>query len=383
MIEITQDFDAGNIEVVSCDDPADIRLQIRHDAQSDFYQWFYFQLSGARHSHCTIKILNGNGAAYPDGFNNYRVLYSYDREEWLRHDTQLQDGVLAFEFTPETDSVYFAYFVPYSMVRHQSLIDAAAQAPHCSHELLGQSLDGQNLDLLVLAEPSAETASARKNCWIIARQHPGETMAEWWMEGCIEKLLDSGDALTKSLLNKCAIYLVPNMNPDGSRRGHLRTNARGYNLNREWAEPSMESSPEVYLVKKAMAASGVDFLLDVHGDESLPYCFIAGTEGLSDWSNTRQAQLDFYRTTLAELNADFQTEKGYPPKPRGSANLTMSTAQTAHQYGCLAMTLEMPFKDTTATPDEKYGWSTARSKRLAHSCLEAMNRYLESESQGP
>lgn len=38
---------------------------------------------------------------------------------------------------------------------------------------------------------------------------------------------------------------MPNMNPDGSIRGHLRTNAKGANLNREWKEPTEERSPEV------------------------------------------------------------------------------------------------------------------------------------------
>ena len=35
------------------------------------------------------------------------------------------------------------------------------------------------------------------------------------------------------------------MNPDGSYRGHLRTNACGANLNREWKAPNLEHSPEV------------------------------------------------------------------------------------------------------------------------------------------
>ena len=34
------------------------------------------------------------------------------------------------------------------------------------------------------------------------------------------------------------------MNPDGSWRGHLRTNASGANLNREWADPTPDKSPE-------------------------------------------------------------------------------------------------------------------------------------------
>ena len=40
---------------------------------------------------------------------------------------------------------------------------------------------------------------------------------------------------------------VPNMNPDGSYRGHLRTNAKGANLNREWKNPTPEYSPEASL----------------------------------------------------------------------------------------------------------------------------------------
>lgn len=375
-MQISQEFDSGNIEVIDASRHDDIRLQIRRDEQSGFYQWFHFRLTGAKGLPCRLTITNAAGAAYPDGFRNYRVLVSYDRQEWRRHDTSLNGGELSIAITPEQDSVYFAYFIPYSMERHHDLIARALQSPMCSHQNLGATLDGQDLDLLKL---TAASSSAKRRCWIIARQHPGESMAQWWMEGCIEKLLDPEDPLSQQLLRDNEIYLVANMNPDGSRRGHLRTNAAGRNLNREWESPSMDASPEVYLVKQAMLATGVDFFLDVHGDESLPYCFIAGTEGLANWSEQDQARLDFYRGRLAELNPDFQTEKGYPPKPRGTANLTMSTAQTAHLHSCLAMTLEMPFKDTTATPDPVYGWSTQRCKTLAHSCLQAMADYLTSD----
>ena len=43
------------------------------------------------------------------------------------------------------------------------------------------------------------------------------------------------------------------MNPDGSYRGHLRTNASGANLNREWKKPTLEHSPEVNCTSKQNA----------------------------------------------------------------------------------------------------------------------------------
>ena len=374
-MHISQNFDGGNIEIVSAESASDIRLNIRHDKDSEFYQWFYFRLSGARGVACTLKILNAAGAAYPKGFEDYRVAYSYDRQQWHRWPTTLVDSELTIEITPEQDSLYFAYFTPYSMERHADLIARSLQSPRCNLEVLGQSLDGQDIDLLKISGGGSEPT---KQCWLIARQHPGETMAQWWMEGALEWLLDAENEKSRALLERCTFYIVPNMNPDGSRRGHLRTNAAGRNLNREWADPALDSAPEVYVVREAMAREGVDFFLDVHGDESLPYCFIAGVEGLAGWDAQSQAQLDFYKNRLAELNPDFQTVVGYPPKAPGEANLTMAGGHVGEHYGCLAMTLEMPFKDTTATPDEAVGWNGPRSKGLAHSCLVAIGDYFDS-----
>ena len=170
------------------------------------------------------------------------------------------------------------------MERHAELLGRALGAPGVALKTLGETLDGQPLDLLRFGTPGAPP------CWIVGRQHPGETMAEWWMEGFLDRLLDARDALGRALCAKACFHVVPNMNPDGSRRGHLRTNAAGVNLNREWLEPSAERSPEVLLVRRRMAESGVDFCLDVHGDEALPYNFIAGPEGVPGYS-ARQAEL--------------------------------------------------------------------------------------------
>jgi len=374
-LQISQAFDSGNIEVVSADDPMDIQLNIRKDNNSDFYQWFYFRVSSVADQQLKIRILNAAGAAYPEGWNNYQVCYSYDRQRWYRLGTTYEDGELSFGLTLQHGLIYFSYFAPYSMEQHHNLITFAQHAKRCSHSVLGQTLDGQDIDLLTF---SRNDGKERLKCWIMARQHPGETMGEWWMEGFIDALMGGSKEIAKAVLNVADVYIIPNMNPDGSRRGHLRTNAAGRNLNREWAEPSMEASPEVFIVKQAMLETGVDFFLDVHGDESLPYCFIAGTEGLANWSEKQQAQLDYFKDRLLQLNPDFQVNEGYPPKQPGQANMTMSTAQTAHLHDCLAMTLEMPFKDTIDTPDARYGFSIGRSERLGRACLEAMLDYLDS-----
>src|SRR3546814_5147097 len=94
--------------------------------------------------------------------------------------------------------------------------------------------------------------------------------------GALERLTDVADPVARRLREKATFHIVPNMNPDGSFHGHLRTNAAGVNLNREWHAPTLERSPEVLHVLKRMDETGVDFAMDVHGDESIPHVFLAG-----------------------------------------------------------------------------------------------------------
>jgi murein tripeptide amidase MpaA len=183
--------------------------------------------------------------------------------------------------------------------------------------------------------------------------------------------------VARLLRQKATFHIVPNMNPDGSRRGHLRTNAVGINLNREWHEPSMERSPEVLLVRGAMDASGVDFAIDVHGDEAIPAVFLAGFEGIPSITGRQLGLYHRYRDTLAARTPDFQTKKGYPVAGEGRANLSMSTNQVAERFGAVAMTLEMPFKDNDDLPDADFGWSPARSVQLAKDCLAVLAEMID------
>ena len=368
-ITISSAFDAGNIRMTGQDGDT-ISLEIVNDHLSDFYQWFYFRVAGAGGREITLNITNCAGAAYPDGWPDYKACLSIDREDWARIDgTSYADGVLTMRFTPETDCVWVAYFAPYSMERHHDLISTVAALPGVGYESLGKSLDGQDIDCLTIGE-------GELNVWLYARQHPGESMAEWWMEGALEKLTDPDDPIARVLRDSCSFNIVPNMNPDGSRRGHLRTNAAGTNLNREWHAPSAEKSPEVLCVRNRMDSTGVDFAMDIHGDEAIPANFLAGFEGIPSLKPEQTALFAKYSDTLERLSPDFQTRQGYEIPAPGEANLSMSTTQLAERFGCVSMTLEMPFKDNFDLPDEVYGWSPERSKYLAAACLDALYAML-------
>ena len=370
-IRITSSFDGGNIVVESIEGGR-ATLTLARDRESEFNQWFAFRISCPANAELELKIVGLDRSAYPQGWPDYRACVSEDRVTWNRANTDYDEdqGALTIRYAPAGGIAWFAYFAPYSMERHHDLIAEAATVEGVAHRTLGETLEGQPIDCL-------SVGTGEQQVWFYARQHPGETMAEWWMEGAVQMLTDPADPHARLLHEKATIHLVPNMNPDGSRRGHLRTNYAGVNLNREWHEPTAERSPEVLCVRDAMDETGVDFAMDVHGDEAIPAVFIAGFEGIPSWNKEQGRRYHAYRDRLAQRTPDFQTELGYPTAAKGKANLSMSTNQVAERFGAVAMTLEMPFQDVAGHPDPAQGWSPERCALLARECVATLAELID------
>lgn len=372
-MHISSQFDSGAIEVLTAIDPADIRLNIRSDNAAEFRQWFHYRVSGVAGQALVMHMLNAGDCTYNAGWHGYQAVASYDRQHWFRVPTTYDGQVLTLSHTAECDSVYYAYFQPYSWERHLDLI--AQAAPEMRVTRLGSSLQDRDIDKL-------SWGSGAHQVWIIARQHPGESMTEWLVEGLIERLLDSADPVARKLTQLATFHIVPNMNPDGATLGNLRSNAAGANLNREWMTPSLEKSPEVLHVRQAMHDSGVDLFLDIHGDETIPYVFTDGCEMIPDYPANLVARQDVFLSRLLQASPDFQCEHGYAPDRFSDEMLTLASKYVGHTFRCVSLTLEMPFKDNNNLPDPEYGWSALRSQRLGAALLEAVLAHcIDSKSE--
>ncbi len=367
-LNVNTKFDAGSIVVVDINNPQNLRFKIRNDTNSHFAQWFYFQLNNVQHQEITLNLEELDKTAYPGGWENYNVCASYDNQYWFRIPSDYKNNTVSWTVTPEANSIYFAYFEPYSYSRHMELIGLAQANSNCEHIVLGSTGEGRNLDLLVIGDKNATN-----KIWLTARQHPGETMAEWFMEGLIKRLLDDQDPIANTLLMDSVFYLVPNMNPDGAYNGNLRTNSTGTNLNREWLTPSLDKSPEVYFVRQKMLETGVSMFFDIHGDEALPYVFTAGCTDNPSYSEKQRTLTELFEKAFVLINPDYQTEFGYEKGHFTSDTPTLGTNWVGNQFDCLALTLEMPFKDNANLPDLNHGWNGYRSFILGESLLTAIN----------
>ncbi|WP_164444512.1 M14 family zinc carboxypeptidase, partial [Pseudomonas viridiflava] len=99
--------------------------------------------------------------------------------------------------------VWFAYFEPYSRERHDRLIEQAQANAGMQLLATGKSVEGRDIQLLRKGDGS----EGKRKIWFIAQQHPGEHMAEWFMEGVIERLQQKDDTALQQLLASADLYL--------------------------------------------------------------------------------------------------------------------------------------------------------------------------------
>jgi murein tripeptide amidase MpaA len=362
-LQIDCAFDGGNIEPVAVTaDGAD--LKIRGDSNGSWYQWFYFRVRGGRGRNLTLRIVNAGQSSYAEGWNGYRARVSADNTQWRLADTTYADGVLEIRHRAEADEIRFAFFAPYDMDRHRRFVAQAAAYPAVTARTIGTSVDGRDIACLSLGD-------GPRHVWLLGRQHSGETMASWWMEGAFARLTDPADPVTARLLKAARMHLVPTVNVDGAARGNLRGNAAGVDLNRQWHGPDPKTAPEVAAVLAAMDETGVDLCLDIHGDETIPHVFIDGCDADPMALPAQVSGVQAFKAALLRASPAFQTRVGYPVTYGGDAAPGMCCRAVARRYGGIGMTLEMPFKDSVEAPDPAEGWSPRASAAMGRSCLEA------------
>eukprot|EP00947_MAST-08B_sp_MAST-8B-sp1_P002442 g2442.t1 len=412
---IVEPEDGGAIVVVSVSKPtpssfsATLRLKPEAclEAAGSFKQWFCFEAQSmpvGPGTVCEFVIEDAGDSTYPE-WGGYKCCMSRDGgTTWDRvADTTFEGGALQWRVPDNTSPVTtFAYFPTYGLARQRLLVHSVQATGLAKHRILGKTLDGRPIHALVFG---AEDEKEKKKhvIWMQHRQHPGEVAASFFCDGAVRRLLEMAKSGDSALLKTCLVVVVPNCNPDGGVRGHLRTNAAGANLNRCWgglhppvldAEGKLQippgqsdpPAPETEALIGAMKAlGGVDLMFDIHQDEEKPYVFISKTPlGVKSCTPAMRDLHESFRALLRKRSPDFMTPGdvvepvGYPEPAPGKANLAICSAAVAEAFpGCLSMTMEMPYKgNVNAGPAAAEGWTVQQCADLGVASVNAVEDVL-------
>lgn len=353
-MRVSTGFEGARIDVLHADRRR-LRVAVPADvAAPRFRQWFAFDVEGEPGSHVEIVLDNAAECTWADAFGgDYRV-YVSEGDAWRRGDSKVERGRLVLRHHFTRPRLRVAFYPPYPSSRLRELRTAVRGAGGAV-DLLGVTPQGRSLERLVLG-------AGDKHVWVIAQQHPGEAMAAWFAEGLVAALVER-HGVARELLERATLSIVPRMNPDGAAIGNHRTTPRGVDLNRAWA--SDDAPIEISGVRDAMRMTGVDFALDVHGDERLPWVFAQPADSFSGRREGIQRAFDRFEQALSSATPDFQTEHKYPYQPGEVPSLIFGSNWIQGTFDCPALTLEMPFSDHRGHPEER-GFFPARARRLGH-----------------
>lgn len=328
-------------------------------------RWFHFRLEGVKDKLLLLCIPNTELE---------RPFYSYDGRVYRRMSS---DGMVR----PQTllaaaarDTIYFAYFLPYTHERHTAKVEQWSRSPFVVRREIGRSGDGLPLTMLVVTDPEVSD-SGKRRVWIHSRVHPSEAPAAWYLEAMVEELLAGGE-LSRQLLRSTIFYVVPQTNPDGVIGGYSRTTADGINPETDWDRPDSLTSPEVAALKRTIAALAeerpLDVVLNLHAQRA-PF--------VTYWIHTPEStSAEMYRRKMLLSALTIGHTPYYRPIDQRFSTLDPKYAEgwLWGRYGerTLAVTFETTYSYYKADPQGE--WVSAENlAELARSSLLALSDLLD------
>lgn len=66
------------------------------------HRWFHFRVTGAKETPLTLQLENAHTASFPEAWQGYQTVVSYDRLHWFRTETSYEaEGALVIKHTPK------------------------------------------------------------------------------------------------------------------------------------------------------------------------------------------------------------------------------------------------------------------------------------------
>ncbi len=247
-------------------------------------RWYHFRMEGVKDKLVVLRI---------GGSEVVRPFYSRDGVSYRRFPAEgnYPPGSLSGLFT--CDTVYVAYFIPYTYARHREKIARWSRLDCVRHKVIGRSSMGLPVDMLTITD-SGYGDEGKKTVWIHARIHPSEAPCSWHLEALIDRLV-ADTPFAAELRREAVFHVVPMANPDGVAGGYSRSSSTGVNLEINWNRPDSLTMPEVAALKGAIDSISqhhpLDLLLNLHSQVANSVTYWIHTASSSDTANCRREEL--------------------------------------------------------------------------------------------
>lgn len=285
-------FDSGNLQSVTTTDSINFVVRLNSDIVG---RWFYFKMKNVKNRYVSVTIQNSDAT---------RPMYSYDNKNWIRFSEIESPRKNYFSKVFTEDSVYVAYYVPYTVNQLYEKINQLNNNPFVKIDTIGFS--EQNRPLIVLTLTDFTVSDSQKiYIWTHGRTHPSETPSSYHLDGMINYFI-SDDDVAAFLRTKIKWIVLPFINPDGVFLGKSRVNANNVDLERSWNLTPQQTPKEVLYTKNflqnILSQNRVHIALNMHSQvANFATFWIHTASSTSEYFYRRQIQF----ANLQSANSDF------------------------------------------------------------------------------
>lgn len=394
-------FESGNLGKVDYISDFEYDLYIRADTcNPKFRVWFNFAVENTKKDQRVIfNIVNFSKtkSLYREGMSP--LVKSTSRPSWYRiphknvyyyrcpehHKNYVMS--FAFCFDKESDVYEFCYCYPYTYSTLQNYLDLMDknEYPHYKRELLGTTLQNRRLDLLTITHPKnmePKSGTKQRVIFVTARVHPGETPSSYVCQGFIDFMVSS-HPVAEELRDHLIFKIVPMLNPDGVYLGNYRCSLMGFDLNRQWQEPSQWAHPTIYATKQLLmklnqnTAVDVNFFIDIHAHSTLMNGFMYGNVFEDEERAERQAVFPNLMSRFAEDFSLPQTNFNRDAVKAGTGRRTLGGILDDRT---LCYTLEVSFFSyTNAVTNEMMLYTEEKYARLGRNLARTFHEYYSAQ----
>lgn len=331
-------------------------------------RWFYFMMTGVKDKKITMQFHNSDPK---------RPFYSYDNREFVRFTPEEAPEYRKVTKTFGHDTVYIAYFPPYTVSYLDSRIAEWSKKEYVDVRSIGKSEHGREMPLLTVTEPNPDLSDKKKHVvYIHGRIHTSEAPASWHLDKLID-LIVGESRYAEDLRKNIIFYILPFTNPDGVAEGMSRSNGEGINLEVNWANADSVTAQETKNIRAFLESitekgKGIDIALNMHSQSS---------DFVTYWIHTAESTSDeYYKGLMVFANL---TINGNPHFHKN--DLSFSAVAPRYVEGwlwdrcdgkALATTFETPY--TFYNRDKDGEWVTIENLQdMAINNLYAIGDYLQ------
>ena len=283
---------------------------------------------------------------------------------------------LIIHHQPSEAPTYYSYFPPYKPSHHDALMDTCRSDDRVTVRDLCPTSPDDRIELISIGSQASDAIDV----WAIGRQHPGE----------MGKLVDGRIRPKTSRPRRrpgfgaagaCQGPHRSEDQPGWQQAGIVQDQLQGRNLNASWDCATVEDTPAVYAVLEEMTKVGMDFCMDVHADEELPYVFIAMVDRIIPVPDGIAGLHDSYQFQLAALDSAFRPKAGYVRPHTKSNPLSFCSPYLMKRFGAPSVTFELPFKRFDAGAEGARNYGVEGCIHTGRAALSALVRCLDGLSE--